>query len=140
MYLVDGGVSNKVPVNVLRDWGSDLRIAINVAPEVDPSFYDPGHPRRLGPLGRTVGLIHRGLRDMYSEPNIFQILGRTYSTSATKATEQHLHLAHITIRPDTSVVGLLDFLKLDEAVEAGMAATRQMGDEIKREVNALLGR
>jgi NTE family protein len=139
MYLVDGGISNKVPVDVLAKMGTDFNIAINVAPEVDPSFYDPERPRRPGLLGRTVGLLSRGLREMYTEPHMIAILARSYSTSATKLTEAHLHLAHVSIRPNTDGVGMLDFLKLSETVAAGEAAGRQHIDEINEKLNALRG-
>ena len=137
MYLVDGGVSNKVPVDILAKMGCDFNIAVNVAPEVDSTFYDLDSPRRPGLLGRLVGLFNRHLREMYHEPHIISIMARTYSTSATKLTEAHLHLAHAVIRPQTDGVGMLDFLKLDECIAAGEAAARAEIGEIREKIDAL---
>ncbi|MBN1478037.1 patatin-like phospholipase family protein [Candidatus Sumerlaeota bacterium] len=137
MYLIDGGVSNKVPVDVLSKMGTDFNIAVNVAPEVDPSFYDPENPRKPGLLGRFMGLFSKRLREMYKEPNIIQIMARTYSTSATKLTEAHLHLAHACIRPNTDGIGMLDFLKLDECIACGEAAAREHVEEIAKGIENL---
>jgi NTE family protein len=140
MYLIDGGVSNKVPVDVMAQMGCDFIIAVNVAPEVDPTFYDLDKPRRPGLLGRMTSLFSRNLREMYSEPSLVAIMARTYSTSATALTEAHLHLADVNIRPNTEGVGMLDFLKLDECITAGLAAAEGHLDEITEKLNALRGR
>jgi NTE family protein len=138
-YLIDGGVSNKVPVDVMSRWGTDFIIAVNVAPEVDPSFYSLETPRRPGLLGRMMGSFSRNMREMYQEPSIIQIMARTYSTSATKLTEAHLHLADVNIRPNTDGIGMLDFLKLDECLAAGEESARRHADEIKTKLQALRG-
>jgi predicted acylesterase/phospholipase RssA len=67
-------------------------------------------------------------------------MARTYSTSATALTEAHLHLADVNIRPNTEGVGMLDFLKLDECITAGLAAAEGHLDEITEKLNALRGR
>ena len=89
---------------------------------------------------RRAEEFSRHLREMYQEPHMIAILARSYSTSATKLTEAHLHLSHISMRPDTDGIGMLDFLKLDEAITAGEAAARQHIGEIKEKLGALMGR
>lgn len=139
-YLIDGGVTNKVPVDVLANMGTDFNIAVNVAPEVDPSFYCPQNPRSPGILGKVMSLFSRNLREMYREPNMLQIISRWYSTSSIKLTEAHLHLAHVTMRPDTEGIGMLDFLKLDEAIAAGVACAEAHAGEITAKLTALRGK
>jgi NTE family protein len=137
-YLIDGGVTNKVPVDVLAGMGMDFNIAINVAPEVDPSFYDPQKPPPQGFKGIMTNLLSREMREMYMEPSLFQIISRWYSTSSTKITEAHLHLAHVVMRPDTESIGMLDWVKLDEAIAMGTTCAEQHSEEIKSKLSALL--
>jgi NTE family protein len=138
-YLIDGGVTNKVPVDVLAGMGTDFNIAVNVAPEIDPSFYDPQKPHPQGLKGMMRSLLSRSMREMYLEPSLFQIMSRWYSTSSTKITEAHLHLAHVIMRPDTEGIGMLDWQKFDEAIAAGTACAQQHVEEIKSKLSALRG-
>jgi NTE family protein len=138
-YLIDGGVTNKVPVDVLAGMGTDFNIAVNVAPEIDPSFYDPQKPHPQGLKGMMRSLLSRSMREMYLEPSLFQIISRWYSTSSTKITEAHLHLANVVMRPDTEGIGMLDWQKFDEAIAAGTACAQQHVEEIKSKLSALRG-
>jgi NTE family protein len=137
-YLIDGGVTNMVPVDVLAGMGTDFNIAVNVAPEIDPSFYNTQPPRAPGIMG-MMSRLSRSQREMYLEPSIFQIISRWYSTSSTKITEAHLHLAHVVLRPDTAGIGTLDWLKFDEAIALGMTCAQQRAEEIKTKLAALRG-
>lgn len=116
-YLIDGGVTNMAPVDVLAGMGTDFNIAVNVAPEINPSFY----------------------RERHIEPNIFQIISRWYSTSSTKMTEAHLHLAQVVLQPDTGGIGTLDWQKFDEAIAMGTTCAQQHAEEIKSKLSALRG-
>lgn len=138
-YLIDGGVTNMVPVDVLAGMGTDFNIAVNVAPEIDPSFYNLQKPPPQGLMGMMTSLLSRNLREMYLEPSIFQIISRWYSTSSTKMTEAHLHLAHVVMRPDTAGIGTLDWVKFDEAISVGTICAQQHAEEIKAKLSALRG-
>jgi NTE family protein len=139
-YLIDGGVTNKVPVDVLAGMGMDFNIAVNVAPEIDPSFYNPQKPQSQNPMGMKKRLFGRSLREMFMEPSLFHVTSRWYSTSSTKITEAHLHLAHVVMRPDTEGIGMLEWLKFDEAIASGMTCAQQHAEEIKSKLAALCGR
>jgi NTE family protein len=138
-YLIDGGVTNKVPVDVLAGMGTDFNIAVNVSPEIDPSFYDPQTPHSQGLMGMMKSLQSRSMGRMYLEPSLFQIISRWYSTSSTKITEAHLHLADVVLRPDTEGIGMLDWLKFDKAIAAGTTCAQQHAEEIKSKLFALRG-
>jgi len=138
-YLIDGGGTNKVPVDVLAGMGTDFNIAVNVAPEIDPSFYDPQKPRPPQGLDGMISLLSRDMREMYLEPSLFQIISRWYSTSSTKITEAHLHLAQVVMRLDTEGIGMLDWQKFDEAIALGTACAQQHAGEIKSKLSALRG-
>ena len=139
-YLIDGGVTNKVPVDVLAAMGTDFNIAVNVSPEDDPSFYDPQTPHSQSFLGMMKSRLQsRSMRGMYMEPSLFQIISRWYSTSSTKITEAHLHLANVILRPDTEGIGTLDWQKFDKAIAAGITCAEQHAEEIKSKLSALRG-
>ena len=132
-YLIDGGVTNKVPVDVLAGMGTDFNIAVNVNPEIDPSFYNPQKMKMPGPMGRLMSLFSRDMREMYMEPSLFQIISRWYSTSTTKITEAHLHLAQVVMRPNTEGIGMLDWQKFDEAIALGtdLRTAARRGNQIE---------
>ena len=139
-YLIDGGVTNKVPVDVLAAMGTDFNIAVNVSPEDDPSFYNPQTPHAQSFLGMMKSRIQsRSMRGIYMEPSLFQIISRWYSTSSTKITEAHLHLANVTLRPETEGIGTLDWQKFDKAIAAGITCTQKHAEEIKSKLSALRG-
>jgi NTE family protein len=138
-YLIDGGVTNMVPVDVLTGMGTDFNIAVNVAPEIDPSFYTAQKPHSQNPMGVMMRLFSRSMFEMYLEPNIFQIISRWYSTSSTKITEIHLDLAQVVMRPDTEGIGMLDWQKFDEAIAQGKACAEQHAGEIQSKLSALFG-
>jgi NTE family protein len=140
-YLIDGGVTNKVPVDVLAAMGTDFNIAVNVSPEDDPSFFDPQTPHAQSFLGMMKSrLQNRSMRGISMEPSLFQIVSRWYSTSSTKITEAHLHLANVTLRPATEGIGTLDWQKFDKAVAAGITCAQKHAEEIKSKLSALRGR
>ncbi len=136
-YLIDGGVTNMVPVDVLAGMGTDFNIAVNVAPEIDPSFYDPHKLPPQGIKGLMTRLLGRDMREMFMEPSMFQIISRWYSTSSTKRTEAHLHLADVVMRPDTEGIGTLDWLKFDKAIALGTICAEQHAEEIKSKLSVL---
>jgi NTE family protein len=135
-YLIDGGVTNKVPVDVLAGMGTDFNIAVNAAPEIDSSFYSPQNQQPHGLMGLMRGIL---MREKYLEPSLFQIISRWYSTSSTKITEAHLHLANIVLRPDTEGIGILEWQKFDKAIAAGTACAQQHAEEIKSKLSTLRG-
>ena len=140
-YLIDGGVTNKVPVDVLANIGTDFNIAVNVAPEIDPSFYNPQKHNAQGIIkGLKRRFLNQSIGEKYLEPSLFQITSRWYSTSSTKSTEAHLHLAHVIMRPHTEGIGMIEWLKFDEAITQGEACAQQHAEEIKSKFAALCGR
>jgi predicted acylesterase/phospholipase RssA len=73
------------------------------------------------------------------EPNLVQIMSRWYSTSSTKVTEAHLHLANVVLRPNTEGVGMLDWQKFDKAIAAGITCAQKHAEEIKSKLSTLTG-
>ncbi|MFC1963934.1 patatin-like phospholipase family protein [Chloroflexota bacterium] len=110
-FLVDGGLVNPVPVNVVRDMGADLTIAINVIPDakaLSERERSKEHP----------GLIHIIMQSIY--------IGN-YSLVRSSLEE-----ADVVIQPQVAHVGAGDFHLAAECIHQGTLATKVALPEIKR--------
>ena len=98
--LVDGGVLNNVPADVMAATGEGPVIAIDVMTH--------------GPLGRKNGRL----------PSIIETLARATVIGSHAQAGSRLANADVVITPDLTGVGLLDFARFDQAVAAGRHAAR----------------
>jgi NTE family protein len=105
-YLVDGGLVDPVPVDVTRNMGADMVIAVNVMP------YN----------------IHRA----DNRPNIFDVIMQTVQIVSGYAVKDSLEGADVVIEPDVEGFKLSDFHKVDECVEKGEVAAELSINSIKR--------
>jgi NTE family protein len=117
-YLVDGGLTTPVPVNVVRQMGADLVIAVNVNPTVS---------HRLGKSGRARVKA-------WKEPNLFQIIMQSIYITTNAIAHNNLMAADIVIEPDLAHIGASDFHKARELVEQGRQATIKAIPEIRRKL------
>ncbi|MBI2901566.1 MAG: patatin-like phospholipase family protein [Planctomycetes bacterium] len=104
-YLVDGGVTNPIPVNHLLDLGADRTIAVNVT---------AGPPQ--------------GAR----APGILTVMMNSIYTLQTLVSDARSSLADVTIVPEFGGLSWTDFAKAPEMIEAGRAAVRRALPEIRR--------
>lgn len=97
-FLVDGGVSNNLPIDVARAMGADRVIAVFIPPaDVDPTA--------LGALSSSL-----------SQTMSIFIHARSRELIETLGPDDLL------ITPDVGAVGMLDFVTAPETVEKGVAA------------------
>ena len=97
--LVDGGLVNNLPVDVMVADGEGPVIAVDVS----------GEPFRR----------RRGRR---ARPSIVETLAGATVAGGRARADANRGLADCVLLPDTGGIGLLDFRRLDEAVEAGRRA------------------
>jgi len=121
-YLVDGGLTTPVPVNVVRQMGADFIIAVNVNPDVSD---------RMGKSSQKRLKAHK-------EPNIFQIMMQSIYITTYSLARSSLGEADIVIEPDMPNIGAGDFQKADEMISRGQQAAREALPEIKRKLAELL--
>ena len=95
--LVDGGLSNNLPVDVVRDMGVDLVIA------VDPS----------SKLERKEHLT-----------NLREVMDQSISIQVRRETERQARLADVVITPDTKAYAFSDFARMDGIMRTGEQAAR----------------
>lgn len=108
-YLVDGGLVNPVPVNVLKAMGADFIIAVNVMSHLE---------------------AERG-----KEPNIFGMVMQMLNIATRRILAYSLEGADILIEPRVEHIGYGDFHRVDELAEQGALATEKSITEIKKLLN-----
>jgi len=107
--LVDGGLSENLPVSVARDMGADIVIA------VDPSS-------RLERKERLTTLLG--------------VMDQSISIPVRRETERQARLADVVIAPDVSPFSFSDFDRMEDIIEAGADAARAALPEIRRMIAA----
>ena len=101
--LVDGGVVENLPVDVVRGMGADVVIAVDVGVPLFPS-------------------------DELS--SVASISAQAFSLAAERLAREQRSRADVLIRPDLGGAGNLDFSALEDLVQQGVVATLGHRDEL----------
>jgi NTE family protein len=117
-YLVDGGLTTPVPVNVVKQMGADFVIAVNVNPDVS---------NRMGKGSQERAKANK-------EPNIFQVIMQSIYITTYSLARTSLGDADIIIEPDLANIGAGDFNKAGELITRGQQAAQKAIPEIKRKL------
>jgi predicted acylesterase/phospholipase RssA/CRP-like cAMP-binding protein len=115
--LVDGGLLNNLPVDVMRLRCSGAVIAVNVTPTVDLTTDAPLEAHMSG-----WPHLWRALRPdpmLRSFPNIAQILSRTVFVSSVRDGQEKARLSDLLLEPPLDGVGMGSFDAIDRVVESG---------------------
>lgn len=101
--LVDGGVLNNLPADVVRSRGADVVIAVNVAAKLSSAFGDAARPRPglKATMARVIAVQQHGLRTL---PAL---------------------AADLVLEPDVSHFKFGDFTQFDATAAAGAACIRE---------------
>ena len=102
--LVDGGLANNLPTDIVRDMGADIIIAVDVS---SPLF------------GRE------NLR------TLFNVIDQSISLQMVKTVEDNKKLASIVLQPDIEAYSNMDYGKLPDIVKRGEEAVERRIDEIR---------
>lgn len=119
-YLVDGGISIPVPVDLAREMGADFVIAVNMNPDV-ASRRGTGAQKRV---------------DAGKEPTIWQVISQSIYISTYALAQTNLERADVAIEPDVGEFNLTDFNRVPEIIEAGRQAAESAVPEILRKLAA----
>jgi NTE family protein len=117
-YLVDGGLTTPVPVNIVKQMGADFVIAVNVNITIS---------NRLGKSGKARLKARK-------EPNLFQIIMQSIYITTSAVSQHALENADIVIEPNLSNIGAGDFHKAQEMIKQGRQAALTAIPEIKRKL------
>jgi NTE family protein len=115
-YVVDGGLTTPVPVELVRKMGADFIIAVNVNPDV------------TGRLGKAS----RRRIEKKKEPNLFQVMMQSLYISTDALAQHNLAGADFVIKPEMSPFSAGDFNKVPEIIESGRQAAEAALPLLKR--------
>jgi NTE family protein len=111
-YFVDGGIVNHLPASVLRERGADIVIGSSVIQPLRDSF--------AGRRDRT--------------PSVFQVVFNMFSSMEAEVVKKQLPLIDVLIHHKVAAEHTLDFQNVNEVVELGEEAARQMLPAIKEAI------
>ncbi len=117
-YLVDGGLTTPVPVELVRQMGADFVIAVNVNPDV---------------VDRMSNTSLRRV-EARKEPNIFQVMMQSIYITTYSLARNSLENADIVIEPSVAHIGAGDFQKARELIDLGTQAAKSAIPEIKEKI------
>lgn len=103
--LVDGAVSDRLPVGILQEMGAEYLIGVDL---------------KSWPQEKTA------------VRNIYEVIMQSIEILEKKATQQSLKMVDVLITPDTSRIGILDFQKGEECIRLGREAAELKISEIKK--------
>lgn len=113
--LVDGGLLNNLPADIMRQRCSGAVIAVNVTPTVDLTIDGPpvSHMSGWPQLWRMLtGAEH-------PFPNIAQILSRTVFVGSVRDAEAQARHSDLYLEPALDGIGMGEFDAIDRIVDAG---------------------
>ena len=154
-WLVDGGLSNPIPVSVCRALGADVIIAVNLngdllarrfAVELDPSTSpeSPGASRAFlrKVTGRLPGALNRQAAKEAADaappretpPGYFDVLATSLNIMQDHITRTRLagEPPHVMLVPRLRNIGLMEFNRAHEAIDEGRACVEQALPTLKR--------
>jgi NTE family protein len=114
--LVDGGLVNNVPADVLIKRGCNFVIAVSVTAKLEKKFM------KITPASTRV---HR-------RPSTLQTILRSYLVQNVNMNSVGVQPADIVIEPEVLKFGLAEFTRTDELASAGARATEAALPEIRR--------
>ena len=127
--LVDGGMVNPVPVDVLHEMGADVRIGVNVVPPLKK-----GVTNALTRIWRRVDALNplSYLGDNRHLPNMLDIFMNTIQMLQHELGNFKAIAADVRIVPDLSDLTWVEFYKPRELIDRGAEAAEKALPEIRR--------
>jgi NTE family protein len=131
--LVDGGVADPVPAEVVIDMGADITVAINVVPRMKRGVETvlSAWYRRLNafnPLNYVV--------DTQDMPNLFDIVMNSMQILQYELGNFKAITADVLINPDLSDFTWIEYYRANELIERGAEAARKALPAIEKAIQA----
>lgn len=156
--LVDGGLVNPVPVNIVKEMGADIVIAVDLnhdlfekkeerrklkAPEksqIQSLDEESNQVQAIKLLKEKYKILEESVSQKLNEwmpgnddPNIFEIIANSINIMEGKITEINLQLnkPDILLQPPLGKLGLFDFDHAEESIEIGYKSMSEKIDPLK---------
>lgn len=157
-WLVDGGITNPVPVSAARAMGAEIIIAVNLNEDIlgrhlapstgkQPEFTGESEERDL--FSQLLERLNTGLRDKavngwrnsnkkrsvdkVVRPGLFEVMASAINIMQVQIT--HTRMAgdppDVLITPKLGHLGLLEFDRAAEAIKEGYAATERVSTSLQ---------
>jgi len=144
-YLVDGGVVDPVPVDVVQKMGADIIIAVSLA-KLSPYTTVLIINKETGSLEEELeksSILQQKIAQVklsFEGPNILEVISQSIDIMEAKITDQCLEGADVVIVPfGIKDINLFDFDKAESVIKGGMMAAMINIPEIKRAIKEKLG-
>jgi NTE family protein len=158
--LIDGGVANPVPVDIVREMGAGLVIAVNLHPSLPPRLVKKKmkektpeigvadeHSPESGNTGRLAGWWH-SVTGFFSRhkspapydgpelPSIVDVMMQTLDIMELQNTQLLLryHKPTVLIEPQLQHFKTLDFAKVNEALGEGYVSAKKVRPQLVRRI------
>ncbi|MGE0426344.1 MAG: patatin-like phospholipase RssA [Reyranellaceae bacterium] len=148
-WLVDGGLSNPVPVSVCRALGADVIVAVNLNDDLvgrrvgDDAAAASSHPEFLE---RVIEQFPAAWREQArqiaprlvspgpSAPGYFDVLANSINIMQDRITRSRLagEPPHVMLVPRLRDIGLMEFHRANEAIDEGRACVLQALPSLRR--------
>ena len=145
-WLVDGGLVNPVPVSVCRALGAERVIAINLSQDIinrntghlthsyqhdeDETSIEASLLQRIsgGLRQRTDALVSQFIEPRIPTPGLFDVLAGSIAIMQNRLTRSRMagDPPDILLNPHVANIGLLEFDRAAEAIEAGKQCVTSM--------------
>jgi NTE family protein len=159
-WLMDGALSNPVPVSVARALGAEIVIAVNLHTDVlgragvvhdhggddrpPPEAQAPG-PGLLAPVQGMANLVRRqfgggvAAEERGEPPGILSVMLDAFNVTQDRIARSRLagDPPDVTVAPKIGGIGLSEFHRAEEAIRAGESAAQRVADDIRDLVASL---
>jgi len=117
--LVDGGSTNPMPTDILRDMGAEIIIAVN-------ALHEPLKKRIRSTSGRLK---------LTEPPNILTTLYQSIYIKEHIIIKLRMPKADVIINPDVSHIGVFEFHRGKETIQAGYKAANDCMPQLLKVIN-----
>ena len=154
-WLVDGGLTNPVPVSLCRAMGAEVVIAVNLNSDIVGKHSRQKTDKRekatdsepvgleffgsvltsfkLGFYENKKSLLSKLLGENAESPGVFEVMASSINIMQDRITRARMagDPPDINLSPRLSKIGLLEFDKAGEAIEEGIECARSMRSRIE---------
>lgn len=133
--LVDGGVLNPLPLNLIRKEEGDLVVAVNINANVPPgkNFNPPINKEKAAYLKMLEAFRTQFLKTNQQQEEkiesfgLFDLLNKSYDLTVDRLTELmiQVHKPDVVVEISRDACGIFEFYRANEIIEEGRSALRR---------------
>lgn len=124
LVLADGGIINNTPFDIARARGATYVIAIDLTNTSPYGTPDEPAPPPTGVIAKALAMTQRR--------KTWQIMSVLADIITAQTLQKHLAVSRpeILLRPNMGSIGLFDFHRLDDGIQAGQTAVREVEHQL----------